>query len=112
MTGSPVTECELSVRRDSTVHTYQMPGPPSTSIWRYDEDLDEDIYVRERTAEEMADVTAKYEAARAEWYRTGGQFIEEGPIEASCSVKCADGSKGEGVWTGSEWRWMSWNSAA
>lgn len=101
--GSLVVTAELSAESGDQVYHYLPPSQPERDVYRYEDD--EIIYVRTLSDDEYAAALKNWEAALAEWKRTGGTHISPGPTTFIVEVTCEDGSTAEAIGDGHKWRW-------
>lgn len=104
VSGEAFVADDLERSRDSQVHHYLGPMPPSREVvteW----DGDEPSAWRELTDDEFAAAQAQYMACEAEFRRTGGVVRTVGPTTTRCTFRCANGDTAEGIWDGKAWQW-------
>ncbi len=112
-TGSPFVSVNVCVETDNERYNYLQPHRPEQE---YDELIDDGwdgaIYSHVvLTDEEYAAALVRYEAALAEWKRTGGTFFRPGPTHYEADFVCADGTVCRGVSDGrTKWKWTEWST--
>lgn len=118
-TGEPFVKVEHLERRTErqAVH-YDCPAQPLRQVpvsteWVVDEDgFDEEIVTawRDLTAEEWTPIVAAYEAAVAEWKRTGGVWMTAGQTATAGRFAAASGAWADGDSDGRRWLWREWGT--
>lgn len=111
--GSEITDA--TIESETAWDRHERAFAPRRPEQEYEEcDWDEwGEPVNERTVrltdEQYAAALARWEAAMAEFKRTGGVFYVKGPTTHTARVKCKDGTEAEAVYTGKGWLWISWS---
>ena len=107
--GEPFVSFNLDRKREVQEHHYLPPTyPERTYATEYDDDGP--IAWHTRTDEEMTEALEAYEKARTEWRRTGGRAFTAGPETVSARFETASGAWAEGIYAGTEWRWVEWST--
>lgn len=114
--GQEFESWEIEVRNNIERHDRLIaPSRPQQEYEECDWEVDEfgeeyAVNVRQvvLSEEEFEQRLNAYEAALAEWKRTGGvSFSHRGPPLISGKFVCRDGKRCEGILVGTEWRWTS-----
>jgi len=105
-TGEPFVDTHLVNATDRRLLSYPRSDAPGPMHIELDDD-GEIVEERERTPEEMADLTAAYERALEKWKKTGGRFVERGPTVIDATFTTATGATAEATWNAqaNSWHW-------